>query len=67
MEIDLYTIRGERVAHLVERKDGGAGQTLSTTWEAAGVAPGIYVARIVITDATGKVVLEQKNKVALIK
>ncbi|MEW6516789.1 MAG: FG-GAP-like repeat-containing protein [candidate division FCPU426 bacterium] len=66
VEIDIYRLTGERVVHIEERKDGGAGQTLTTTWEAAGVAPGIYICRIRITDSAGKVVLEQRKKVALI-
>lgn len=45
----------------------GNHQTLTTTWKAANVAPGIYLCRIVIKDASGRVILSQKKKVALIR
>jgi hypothetical protein len=67
VEIDLYHVSGERVAHVVEQKDGGSGQTLTTTWEALGAAPGIYLARILIKRPDGQVLLDQKKKVALIR
>jgi hypothetical protein len=65
--IDIYRLTGERVAHLEERQNGGAGQTFSSVWEAAGVAPGVYFARIVVTDAGGREVVNVKKKVALLK
>jgi uncharacterized delta-60 repeat protein len=65
--IDIYRLTGERVAHIEERKDGGAGQTFITAWEAAGVAPGIYFCRIVVTGSEGKEVLNMKKKVALVR
>jgi len=48
ISIDIYRLTGERVAHIEERKDGGSGsgQTFTTAWEAAGVAPGVYFCRI---------------------
>lgn len=65
--IDVYRLTGERVARITERKNGGTGQTLTTSWDAAGVAPGIYLCRVQVTDADGRVVVDQKKKVALIK
>lgn len=65
--IDVYRLTGERVARITDRKNGGTGQTLTTAWDAAGIAPGIYLCRIQITDAEGRVVVDQKKKVALIK
>ncbi len=65
--IDIYRLTGERVARIEERKDSSNGQTNTTTWEAAGVAPGIYFCRVVATDAAGKEVLNVKKKVALIR
>jgi len=65
--IDVYQFTGERVAQIVERVNGGAGQTMTTAWNAPAVAPGIYVCRIKITDASGRVLLDQKKRVALIK
>jgi len=65
--IDIYKFSGERVAHIVEHRDGGPGQTLTTAWEAAGVAPGIYLCRIVITDGSGKEILNIKKKAALVR
>ncbi|MCD4814526.1 T9SS type A sorting domain-containing protein [bacterium] len=65
--IDIYKLTGERVANITEHVNGGTGQTLSTAWNAVDVAPGIYFCRIVITDGSGKVILNQKKKVALIK
>ncbi|MEW6517145.1 MAG: FG-GAP-like repeat-containing protein [candidate division FCPU426 bacterium] len=67
VKIDIYRLTGERVASISETVNGGAGQTLATVWQAANVAPGIYLCRIKITDAEGKVVLDQKKKVALIR
>lgn len=67
VKIDIYRLTGERVATITEHVNGGTGQTLSTTWQAAGVAPGIYIVRIVITDSSGRVILSQKKKVALVK
>lgn len=67
VEIDIYRLTGERVAHIAENRDGGAGQTLTTVWDAANVAPGIYLCRVKITDSQGQVVLDQKKKVALIR
>jgi hypothetical protein len=67
VKIDIYKLTGERVASITEYVNGGAGQTLSTAWNAVDVAPGIYFCRIVITDGSGKVILYQKKKVALIK
>ncbi len=66
-EIDIYRLTGERVAHIVENRNGGAGQTLTTAWDAANVAPGIYLCRIKITDVNGKIILDQKKKIALLK
>jgi uncharacterized delta-60 repeat protein len=65
--IDIYRLSGERVARIEERQDGGSGQTLTTAWEAAGVAPGIYFCRIVITGGDGKEILNVKKKVALVR
>ncbi|MEW6516372.1 MAG: hypothetical protein AB1439_05635 [candidate division FCPU426 bacterium] len=65
--IDVYRLTGERVARITDRKQGGAGQTLTTIWDAAGIAPGIYLCRIQVTDAAGRVVVDQKKKVAIIK
>jgi hypothetical protein len=67
VQIDIYHLTGERVASITEYKDGGQGQTLSTTWEAMGVAPGIYICRIVVTDSGGKEILRLMKKVALIR
>jgi hypothetical protein len=49
--LDLYKITGEPVAHVQENKNGGAGQTLTTIWNAVDVAPGIYISRLVVRDA----------------
>jgi hypothetical protein len=69
ISIDIYRLTGERVAHIEERKDGGnsSGQTFTTAWEAAGVAPGVYFCRIVATDGAGHEVLNVKKKVALVR
>ncbi len=65
--IDIYRLTGERVARIEERQDGGAGQTLTSVWDAVSVAPGVYFCRIVATDVSGKEVLNVKKKVALVK
>jgi hypothetical protein len=67
VKIDIYRLTGERIATISEQKDGGQGQTLRTQWDALDIAPGIYLARIVITDGSGKVVLSEKKKIALIR
>ncbi|MEW6517016.1 MAG: T9SS type A sorting domain-containing protein [candidate division FCPU426 bacterium] len=66
IEIDIYHLTGERVARIEEGKNN-SGQTLTTAWEAAGVAPGIYLCRIKITDANGRVLLDQRKKVAIVR
>lgn len=66
-QIDVYRLTGERAATIVEHQNGGAGQTLVTSWQATGVAPGVYLCRVVITDAEGRVVLDEKKKVAIIR
>ena len=65
--IDCYRLSGERVAHIVEQLDGGAGQTLRTAWQAAEVAPGVYICQIVIRDSSGRTILSEKKKVVIIK
>jgi parallel beta-helix repeat protein len=65
--INIYQITGERVASIVENKDGGGGQTLTTSWQAAGVAPGVYLCQIIIRDGTGQIAMNYKRKVALIR
>jgi hypothetical protein len=64
--LDIYGLGGERVARVSETRDGGSGETLVTDWEAA-AAPGIYLARLVVTDGGGAVVLDQRKMVALIR
>ncbi|MEW6516369.1 MAG: FG-GAP-like repeat-containing protein [candidate division FCPU426 bacterium] len=65
--IDIFTLAGERVASVTETVNGGTGQTLRTAWDAVNVAPGVYLCRIVITDAGGQVLMKEKKKVAIIK
>lgn len=65
--IDIYKVTGERVATITEHVNGGTGQTLRTAWDAVDVAPGVYLCRIVITDGSGQVILNEKKKVALIQ
>lgn len=67
IKIDIYRLTGERVATIAEHQNGGTGQTLTSIWEAAQVAPGIYFCRIVATDAGGKEVLNVKKKIALVR
>jgi hypothetical protein len=65
--VDLYKLTGERVAHIRDAQNGGSGQTVVTAWEAAGVAPGIYLARITVKNAEGQMVISQTKKVVLIR
>ncbi|MCD4812659.1 cellulase family glycosylhydrolase [bacterium] len=65
--IDIYQVAGERVGHIVEHHYAGSGQTVVTQWHTTDLAPSIYFSRIVITDASGKVILKQMKKVAIIK
>lgn len=66
VQIDIFRLTGERVASIVDHKQG-TGQTLITAWNADGIAPGIYLCRVVITDGEGNEVLNQTNKVAVVK
>lgn len=65
--IDVYQLAGERVAHLAETQQAGAGQTMALVWNCAGQAPGIYLARLKILDVNGRVVLEKTCKIAVIR
>ncbi len=67
IQIDVYHLTGERVAHLDKLPaDTGSGTKL-VVWEALGVAPGIYFCRVRVQDALGRETLQAKLKVALIK
>ncbi|NTV52876.1 MAG: DUF1565 domain-containing protein [Candidatus Firestonebacteria bacterium] len=65
--LDIFQISGERVAHITENKNGGAGQTLVTAWRTDGLARGIYLVHLVGTDLQGRRVIDQMKKVALIR
>jgi len=65
--IDIYTIAGERVAHLAENQDGSAGQTLSTVWRTGSAASGIYFARILVKDNQGGEVIRKTKKIAIVR
>ncbi len=65
--IQIFNLLGERVARIEESSDGGGGRTVSTVWAAQDVAPGIYFCIIKVTDMHGKIILEQKKKVALVR
>ncbi|MEW6516823.1 MAG: hypothetical protein AB1439_07970 [candidate division FCPU426 bacterium] len=65
--IDVYRLTGERVARIVEQKDPGAQGYIITTWEAAGVAPGVYLCRILVKSLDGEILIDRKHKVALIR
>jgi hypothetical protein len=67
ISIDLYKISGERAASLRESRDAGAGATLTTVWNTGPAAPGIYLARILVTDESGKVLIKENRKVALLR
>ncbi|MBN1596380.1 T9SS type A sorting domain-containing protein, partial [candidate division FCPU426 bacterium] len=64
--IDVFRLTGERVATIGEHKNGD-GQIITTTWDAAGVAPGVYFCRIMIKNEQGRIILDQTRKVALVK
>lgn len=61
----VYNLAGDRIAEVAQYLPAGRGQVLD--WQASGVAPGIYLCRVVITDAEGRVVLNQSKKVAVIR
>jgi hypothetical protein len=65
--VDVYRASGERTAHIQEDVDGGPGRTVTTCWDSAGVAPGIYFCRLRVTDPSGRELLSQTLKVALLK
>jgi 5-hydroxyisourate hydrolase-like protein (transthyretin family) len=67
IEVGVFTVSGERVALIHETKNGGDGQNATTIWEASHVAPGIYLCKVVITDANGERVTRSIKKIALIK
>lgn len=67
MAIDVYNILGARVARITNNKQGAEEQTVVTPWDCGGLAPGVYFARIVITNENGKQVIGAAKKIALIK
>jgi hypothetical protein len=64
--INVYTLSGDKIATIKDDQTG-TGRILSTAWEAAGVAPGVYLVHVVITDGSGKVIVNETKKVALVK
>jgi hypothetical protein len=64
-KVAVYNLAGDKIAEVAQYLPAGRGQVLD--WQASGAAPGVYLCRIVITDANGQVVLSQSKKVALIK
>ncbi|MEW6516368.1 MAG: T9SS type A sorting domain-containing protein [candidate division FCPU426 bacterium] len=65
--IDIYQLAGERVAHLIENQQAGRGQTMTLLWNCSDQAPGVYLARIRILDANGRIVFSETKKVAIIR
>ncbi|MEW6516367.1 MAG: T9SS type A sorting domain-containing protein [candidate division FCPU426 bacterium] len=65
--VDIYNMCGERVAHILESRDGGSGQMLTCVWNAPEAAPGIYLLTIRISNQQGGIVRSEKKKVALVK
>jgi hypothetical protein len=67
VSIDIYSVTGERVARIEEEKQTSTAQDVFTVWNAVNVAPGIYLSRLVVRDMQGKVIINQRKKVAIIK
>ncbi|MBN1595841.1 T9SS type A sorting domain-containing protein [candidate division FCPU426 bacterium] len=67
INIDLFNMSGERVARIREDRKGGLGQSLVTTWDCSQVTPGIYLARIVIRDNEGELVIAETRKIAIVR
>lgn len=65
--VDCYSMAGERVARVTGASDAGSGQTLTLAWKTAGLAPGIYICRVVVKDASGHEIVRQVKKVAVIR
>jgi hypothetical protein len=65
--IDIFNISAERVAQMEENQKAGSGQTLIARWDCSQAAAGVYIARIVIRDASGELVLKQIKKVAVVR
>jgi hypothetical protein len=65
MEVSIYAISGERVAWL--RKSLDAGMVNIVNWNCAGIAPGVYLARIAVKDANGQESYKETKKIAIIR
>jgi parallel beta-helix repeat protein len=65
VSVDVYQFSGERVAHLADFADGQ--NTLHTSvWHCQGVAPGIYLCRVVIKNDDNREVARRVIKVAIL-
>jgi hypothetical protein len=62
VRVEIYNLHGERLACVHEAINGQH----STTWQADGVAPGIYLYRLTLVSG-GQAVLKKQGKLALIK
>ena len=61
----VYDLLGREVARLVrEMKQPG---TYTVTWDARGVASGVYFGRFNVLDETGKILFSNTNKLVLLK
>ncbi len=58
LTVRIYDLSGELVTELK-----GAGGTSRVTWNAAGIASGLYIAKVEQKDLTGKIIAKQTIKV----
>lgn len=65
VKIMVYDIMGREVATLVDQKLSKGTHTFS--WDASGVASGMYFCRYFVTDNTGKVVYNEAKKMLLMR
>ncbi len=67
VQIYVYKITGDLVARIEKDQSGGSGQTGEARWDARQVAPGIYLARIVVENDHGDIMINKIKKIAIIK
>jgi hypothetical protein len=66
VRIIIFNIFGEEIAAL-ESRGNGTGEGLSLVWDCKTIAPGIYFCRVMAADMSGRLVLDKKMKVAVVR
>jgi hypothetical protein len=67
VSVDLYTFAGERVIHLEEEKLAASAQDAFTVMAVNDLAPGVYIANLVVRKMDGTELLRENKKLAIVK